>query len=134
MDPALYMIFYGVLPLNIIKKTLYILKRCAFIPKDYLEAFQSKINLFDRILEEDIPQISEDDKKLIEMPYPLILITECDEKMERFTHGDTEYQPTEPLQLGKDILTIATDSEENRGRLGEFLQQHNLEHINIFII
>lgn len=56
--------------------------------------------------------------------YPLILLCDDSSTMESLRY---EYRATRALKIGEDIKYIATDTEENRLHLEQYIKQHNLK-------
>ena len=86
---------------------------------NYLEQFEHRINLIERMLRRsNLPKI-----EITKTSYPLLMICENDDVM---THVRHEYRANHPLKLGTDITTIATNTEANKQQLIQYLNTPKL--------
>jgi len=108
----------------------YILKHEAELEKP--------INLLLDILQDQNPalQFSTEDKKFLDNPFPIILMSDqCqDFLLKQVGGGRQEFEALKPLKFGVDITNIATDTKEHQQVIENYFKLHNVNNIKTILI
>lgn len=103
----------------------------ASFAKDFVEIIQERVQVFNSMINAPAtPSLTEEQKQELTNLFPVILTCESNENM---VANSYEIRCTKPLTLGQDITLIATDSREHQITLMEYLQRHNLNHVNVVL-
>ena len=99
----------------------------------YIETLEKRFLVTQSLLQDSQKPLilSAEDSDLVENPLPIILCYDQSRHIRIISMGSQEYRTQKPLTLGKDIQTIATDTETNIKRLKAYSDRH---HLNLNII
>ena len=100
---------------------------------DHVRALERRIRVFQKIIQENKNPIkySPLERAFMDNPFPVILVCEDPEKLELINHGSQEYRAKSPLKVGRDITMIATDTQEHRLRIKNFLRENGIKNVEI---
>ncbi len=76
---------------------------------------------------------SKEEQYFIDNPFPLILISEAEDKIAIANFDQQEYRASQPLRLGEDITMLATDTQAHANTVLHFLKFHNKENISVVL-
>lgn len=95
--------------------------------KSHIHQLSARFSCTEAIIEHPASPfiLDDEDKDLVDHPFPLILLYDKPENIQLFSFMSQEYRAQAPLILGKDIQYIATD-EKNKERLVQYVKRHNL--------
>ncbi len=102
----------------------------------YIAFLEDRFKLLEKIYNKEKSEMvfsENDQKEFINSPFPLILICGNEKSITVSYFLDQEYEEKKPLELGKDITAMATNSEEHRKILNNFLQKHNLQNVTVYL-
>jgi len=98
----------------------------------YIEALQYRLHMLDTILNKEPSNILDTPyRSLIENAFPILLITENNEKLSVQDHYSMEYRANTPLKLGEDITMIATDSPAHQKLVQDYLHDNKLDTVTV---
>ncbi len=100
---------------------------------NYIQELEIRANIFDKLMKKDPieSKLSPQQLYFVQNPFPVILLCEKGEKFERLK---AEYRSKDPLKIGRDIKTIAVDTEEHRLMTMKYFEQHGIANIQVILI
>lgn len=97
---------------------------------EHISILKDRFNLLNRLINQPLTNapLNETESEFIALSFPVVFIHDKDKKIELISEGSGEYRLRRgsSLILGKDITTIATDSEENKNRLNAYFLSKDL--------
>lgn len=101
----------------------------------HLTLLDDRVRLFKDLIH--APQahfkISAIQEYFLERKFPLILLSEAEEKICLFSFQNEEYRSITPLKFGTDIKIIATDNHVHRLEVLKYLEIHRINHIQVIL-
>ncbi len=98
----------------------------------FLNALKEKRSELNMLFEKPAQNIlSEEDSVFSEAPFPLVFIADNNKQILLYDKNKAEYRAYQPLVVGKDIQTIATNTEKNQKSVSDFLVKNGLTSINV---
>ena len=99
---------------------------------NYIKILENRFEVTKKLLHEPKKPLilASEDLDLVENPMPIILCYNQNHDIRIFSMQSQEYRAQKALKLGKDIQTIATDTEANIKRLQAYSNRHQL-NLNI---
>ncbi|HTM64537.1 MAG TPA: SidE phosphodiesterase domain-containing protein [Gammaproteobacteria bacterium] len=78
-------------------------------------------------------EIPKNTKYFTHDPFPIILIVEDQSKVYIFNHTFNEFRSRHSLKLGRDITMIATDTDEHRAQVINYLKDHQIINVDVVL-
>ncbi|MBA2653194.1 MAG: hypothetical protein H0U73_13160 [Tatlockia sp.] len=102
---------------------------------EYLVKFQDRVRLFEKIINspQDLFQFSELHNYFLQNQFPVILVTENENKISMHTLFKEEYRSRGRLKIGNEINIIATDTQEHRFKIMKYLQLHHITTVQVVL-
>ncbi|QMT61164.1 SidE phosphodiesterase domain-containing protein [Legionella sp. PC997] len=103
--------------------------------KHHVDAFQERIRLFKDLVNTPQAQFRITDIQwyFLERQFPIILLSEAEDKISLFNFEIEEYRSNSNLKFGTDIKIIATDNNFHRLEILKYLALHKLNHIQVIL-
>ena len=92
-----------------------------------LQSFEHRIELLNKLLDQKPGMPDGEYLPFKDDRFPIIFVVEDEDKLGLFNLLAGEFRANAPMVLGEDIHIIATDNEENRGKVQSFLKYQGLE-------
>ena len=104
--------------------------------KQHATAFEERVQLFHALAR--IPQsqftLTEQQKIFLTHSFPLVFVTDNEEKVVLFHYPTQEYRSASRLKLGVDIKMIATDTSEHRLMVMKWLAAFRIHGIQVILL
>ncbi|MBA2657635.1 MAG: hypothetical protein H0U70_11755 [Tatlockia sp.] len=102
---------------------------------EYLATFRNRVRLFEKIISspQDLFQFSELDRYFLENQFPVILVSENENKITMHRLFQEEYRSRSCLKIGDDIKMIATDTQEHRFKIMKYLELHHISTVQVVL-
>lgn len=101
-----------------------------------VELLSKKLALLNKMYNIDIEKVklSKDELEFMKDSFPLILACTNEKKVSLYGYIRQEYRAYEPLLFGKDITSIATDTEKHQLQVQEFLRENGVKNVKVVLI
>jgi hypothetical protein len=99
------------------------------------QELERKISIFERIASKSVPELQFNARQnfFLTNAFPMIFICENEDKMRLSDFSTKEFRAKEPLQIGSDIRTIATDTEEHRLIVMKYLDENHVHNVKVIL-
>lgn len=99
--------------------------------KKYILALEDRIRVFDKLVNAPQEQfkLTDNQHALLKSTYPIIFVSES----ESIKPYGSEYRSNIPLKLGDDIRIIATDTENHRVQLKNYLYNYQINPVQVVL-
>ncbi len=114
--------------------SLFFIKLGTKIDK-YLATFRDRVLLFEKIINspQDLFQFSELHNYFLENQFPVILVSENENKISMHTLTQEEFRSRGRLKIGNEIKIIATDTQEHRFKIMKYLELHHISNVQVIL-
>ena len=103
--------------------------------KQHLIGFDDRVRLFEKLVK--APQYKFQLTNLqgyfLEKKYPIVLVSENEDKISLYNKQTDEYRSNSALKLGFDVKIIATDTNEHRLEIMKYLELHHNNNIQVVL-
>ena len=100
-----------------------------------IAVLKEKVKLFNQLLKADDDRFlfTEEQKAFLTKQFPVVLICESSKKIYLKDKTMQEYRSSQPLQLGKDIKIVATDNNDHRATILDYLSVNNIDNVQVIL-
>ncbi|CAM2879386.1 hypothetical protein [Legionella worsleiensis] len=99
--------------------------------KKYIQALEDRIRVFDKLVNAPQEQfkLTDNQQALLKSTYPIIFVSES----ESIKPYGSEYRSNTPLKIGDDIRIIATDTNNHRVQLQNYLYNYQINPVQVVL-
>lgn len=103
--------------------------------KNLLIAFHDRIRVFNKLVQTPQNQfkLTHLQEHFLAKDYPLILLSDATDKIELDIEDYAEYRSNTALKIGIDITIMATDTQEHRLEIMQFLELHQIRNVQVIL-
>jgi len=91
---------------------------------------EKKLDVISKICERADIIFTDQEKEMYRHEFPIIFVTERADLMHAV---QGEFRTNQPLKLGQEITTVATDNKEHKEKLQQYLKQHKLDSVTVIL-
>jgi len=103
--------------------------------QQHIIILNDRVRLFQKLVETPQSQftLTEDQKYFLKQSFPVVLISEAEDKILLHDNHADEYRSVLPLKLGDDITMFATDTYDHRLKIVKFLELHHIDNVQVVL-
>lgn len=103
--------------------------------QQHIVILNDRVRLFQKLLETPQSQftLTEDQKYFLKKSFPVVLVSESEDKILMHDNSRDEYRSVTPLKLGDDIKLLATDTYYHRLEILNFLEKYHIDNVKVVL-